>query len=813
MIFKEKKIQKLISALMIVAMFAPSLVFFSSPKKAEAQFVDPLNAVWQPFRAVFDFINTASTVTDTVLSLKELAREIGRLFLQRLARKFLAEMTTSTINWINTGFHGKPLFLENPESFFRNIAKSEIRNFVDMVGYNRLNFPFGRQIALQAINSYKRQFEVNAQYSLSRVINDPALLASYRNNFNVGGWNGFLLNTQYPQNNYLGFQMMMNNELALRLEGTTSNIATRIQNNLQQGLGFLSQQTCLSNPEYNNNVDPYNRPAFKKPQFNAPVPRDRESREKFAQRFNAYQKKYNNLVSLERAQWEKENICPGGLVTVTPGSIAANRIMEALGTTQRQGELSAALGNNLSAIFDALVNHFMDKGLTSLATRVNPQPDLDEWSYEGQTLGVGESGVNVSWNTGPDEEIILDDFKKRISGKTIILNDAEVVIGEEIGNTGNGIYVPGDIVNTEAELKLMYNESTTEPGIMQLLNQIWPQIRELDICQPGPDFGWKKRADSERDRNSTKLQENINNTDGNKAAEAQLVYSELKFAVDFFKDWINNQIMTALPGSILYMDAIDEIETLDQQAKELTDKRRIKIQVLARLQSIKTNLETITSQPEPGSSEEKIIISLKKQYNATQNTISNTISVENARNELAVAKDKLANLNILLTRCTEERQEKGWSIPGGWDSTLSDSGTERELFCASPVKGGYDHGSFKHSNDYPNNPITYPEIPYVNAKKVLEYREDVRFGRDKTHIVNIELSCNIIFTTSLLEYKGNIPGITTVTNQYEELPPDTTPPPDRERGYCAYSDDLIYIDVETQEQCNAKGGSWVIPQE
>lgn len=837
--FRNNKNQKLIATLIIISLIVPTILF-SRPQKTKAQFTDPVNSVWQALRSAFDFVNTASTVTDTGLSLKEYAREISRLFLQRLAKKFLEQTTTSTINWINTGFHGSPLFVENPGSFFKDIAKSEIRGFVDTIGYNNVYFPFGRQTALQTIDAYKAQFESNAQYSLSKVINDPALLVGYRNDFNVGGWNGFLINTQYPQNNYLGFQIMMSDELGRRLEGTTQNVATRTQDALQQGLGFLSQQACPSNPSYNNEISPYNRPAFKfNVQYNPPSPKYDafsgnslgESNESFSEAYQRnqqaladYDRQYNAQKQAAYDQWAKENICPDGLVTVTPGSVAANRIMSALGSSERQGELSAAMGNSLSAIFDNLINHFTNKGLSALATKINPQPDSDEWSYEGNTLGSPTGGNNSTWNSGPDEEIVLNDFKKQLSGKTIVVDSTGAITGEEIGKTGNGTYIPGDIANTETEIKLMDNDSVTEPGIIQLLGQIWPQTQELDVCQPGPDLDWGKRVDEERDRNSSKLQEQTGNNDGEKAAEAQRIYKELRFAVDFFKDWINNKMMVALPNSILYMDAIDEIKNLDQQAKEVVDKRRVKSQALARLKAIKISLDAFTTQPEPGSGGEKALISLRKQYNANKDAVSNTFSIENTRTELNIAKDKLANLKKLTTQCNAERVETGWSVPGGWSSTLSGAGNEKAVFCDLPIKGGYNHDTFTHENDNSSlfaaisnspgiNTTTYPEIPYVNAKNVLTYRENIRFGRDKTRVVNIELSCNTIFIANSLDYKGNIPGITPPTEPYEEPPLDITPlGSSGGDGYCAYSSDLIYADVGTQEDCSARGGSWVIQE-
>jgi len=64
-------------------------------------------------------------------------------------------MTKSVTNWINSGFHGAPLFLENPGSFFQDIGKYEIKNLVDEFGYDPNRFPFGQAFALNTINAYK----------------------------------------------------------------------------------------------------------------------------------------------------------------------------------------------------------------------------------------------------------------------------------------------------------------------------------------------------------------------------------------------------------------------------------------------------------------------------------------------------------------------------------------------------------------------------------------------------------------------------------------------------------------------------------
>ncbi len=419
MIAKNKTI-KSISALLVMSILMPSFIVFFSPKKAEATLpvVDyALNAALNPptwTTKALTAIGVPSTLTNTLTNSKSFIMTLLREVLKIAAKRVLARMTQATINWINSDFHGSPLFLTNPSSFFRDIAKSEIRNLVDMIGYDSFKYPFGQQIALNIINSYKRQLADNAQYSLSKVINDPDLLKRYRNDFNYGGWNGFLVNTQYPQNNYIGFESTIMSNLARKLEGTVQAPAQKMQGLLQQGMGFLSPQTCPTNPAYNNGINEFVRPSFtpqkfdfKEPTISNPVPRNEDGGEEPSEAwttqqqqyeaekqraYDAYQTSWNTQVSADSAKWTETNTCPGGLKSTTPGAVAANQVFSALNVPFLSTALDGALGNSLAAIFDALINHFIDKGLNGLAETISPSPSNDNWSYDGNSL----SGTNTT---------------------------------------------------------------------------------------------------------------------------------------------------------------------------------------------------------------------------------------------------------------------------------------------------------------------------------------------------------------------------------------------------------------------------------
>lgn len=177
-------------------------------------------------------------IAENELCLKSIGKMVSKLLLQKL--------TLSMVAWINSGFEGKPFFIQDPSRFLTDITEKEILRFRSELDDENL-YPYGRQFLQNYVNAFKRGFSKNAAYSLDEMIAEttPQYTANdFKQDFKKGGWGAWLAMTQNPANNPLGFQIMAENEIASRINNTIS----KQEQQLNQSGGFLSQRRCV-NPE------------------------------------------------------------------------------------------------------------------------------------------------------------------------------------------------------------------------------------------------------------------------------------------------------------------------------------------------------------------------------------------------------------------------------------------------------------------------------------------------------------------------------------------------------------------------------------
>lgn len=373
-------------------------------------------------------------------------KSIGRLIVKMLLQK----ITMSTVAWINSGFEGKPAFVQDPKSFFNDIAKNEILNFGAEIG-DPSQYPFGKAWLKNQAIGFQRKFADNARYSLDEIMqkNNPQFsTASFQSDFSQGGWEAWRYLTQVPANNPFGFEIIASNELSNRLRGTDNSTAENINNALMQAGGYLGDERC-SEPK------------------NLTRSEDRAGREERA----------NSPTGPYRYQ-----ICTGTWQYVTPGKMIADLATNTVGYPNNNLLKAEDLNDAIGAVLDALLNRFttdlIEKGFAEMTTDGSDgTPYLTPFAqnnFQNQTqkdfpkifLTNSFLEANPNFNIRTDLTQALIDEQRTYSDKLSLQN-------KELMSTTDG-----------KPYKINETGETNAYGLI-------PTIYQLDYCIPGPHPGWE----------------------------------------------------------------------------------------------------------------------------------------------------------------------------------------------------------------------------------------------------------------------------------------------------------------------------------
>jgi hypothetical protein len=588
--------------------------------------------------------------------------------LKEVAKAALREMTTSTVNWINSGFEGKPLYFENPKSFYISLRDQQVQTFIDEIGYDSVKYPFGQDYALGLIDSVSRRFEDNARYSLNEAIEatSPGSTAEdFYEDFDIGGWDAFLSMATIPANNPVGFQYEAQKEIEERTLGTEQSPAEIIKEKVNQGQGFLSPQECTAE----GYVGPAETP-WLYPPYIPPVDSDSIYDETYDTYYNMYieysgpeyegtddyiseQTVHDNAVAQAIAAanaaettngeaqiqyvedkaadleaYNTAHTCPEDKwVDRTPGYVVADQITSALGSNWTQSELGAAVGSSLSAVFDALFNELFDKGLSILSDGTETVTE-DLWSYEGLTLG----------GSGSDDTLV---------GGSSWTGTADVVVDlyEKLVNGTGGDTTQTDIARTTAEADLL---RTTLTQTQQLPQKMF----DLDECIPGMNFQWEDRADKAFQRETQKLVRKANK-DNDNASEAEAALNTLETDYGLAKtDMTLRMIDSNIPSATTMSDVVASITGAKFESSTYFDLLIERSTTVSRLNSMRASLLA-------GTAEEELI----PQYIALMSKITTDASLESAKLTLDTINDKLVELGEMKTQCEYERANVATLVP------------------------------------------------------------------------------------------------------------------------------------------------------
>lgn len=367
---KQSVFKKTVLAVLVFSIIFSSS-FFVLPKKSEAQnatvIVGGIGTVQETISAWADGITSVMTgsLNTKFYVLDPLAGMIRKAILRK--------MTGSIINWINTGFQGKPSFLTDPNAFFRNIAKEQTNIYIIKLVGEQTNNPYALDLAYSLLNPSKGNFTLyddmarNCQLrgggnSCPPDLSTPYAREAYARQFiygNVwgpGGWSNWYSLTQYNKNNIYGAYLQAQNELAQRKARETGNA----QQELQQSGGFLSFKKCVRRVSYATG-----------PAIATQADVDDNSNLNIGDNIG------------ECAQWEIQ----------TPGKAAADYLSSSLTSDMRQSEMAKDFWESVGAIVEAFVNQVTFMGVKSLSDTAagivsggGGQPNYNFGSFTSQLI-------------------------------------------------------------------------------------------------------------------------------------------------------------------------------------------------------------------------------------------------------------------------------------------------------------------------------------------------------------------------------------------------------------------------------------------
>lgn len=237
-----KYLLKKLSLFTLSIVFISTLTFIYLPGKvAKAMPVEDI-----PVQIKTAITAAANVVMESILKQILDLDKVVKGIIRSIARAIIRGIIRSTIQWINSGFQGKPGFLQDPQKFLLNIADVELGKLIQGSELNFVCSPFQLNIKKALILSRKQSFGSRTSCTLSGVSNNMNnFISGVNNQFGqYGGWTAWDTMTTQPQNNPYGAYALASAELNIRIQNSQGQQIKL----LDWGKGFLSwrNQECVS---------------------------------------------------------------------------------------------------------------------------------------------------------------------------------------------------------------------------------------------------------------------------------------------------------------------------------------------------------------------------------------------------------------------------------------------------------------------------------------------------------------------------------------------------------------------------------------
>ncbi len=320
-----------------------------------------------------------------------------------LAKNQLTSMTRYTMNWVNSGFNGNPMYVRDITSLTNSMEKGLIEGNINKLTKTDGAYPYGEAFSQSILYNYNhgnlKTGATNALDSLtsdlSNFVADPNSYPdlskkslqkakdtnnTYAKDFSSGGWNAWLAMTQKDANNPLGFTMRAAQDFTKQQDYK----AQTTKNEVAQNNGFLSQKTCTQWQLFNSDGTPK---LTKSTDINsdASVEYGPGMQYVYAPNQNVNDRKDKDSPNLDKCvKWD----------VVTPGSIIKSKLDTYINSPERQLELVKTINDALNSLFSNLISQFQNQGLSSLSS--------EKYQYTTSNGDIGNMGRGDGSNIGSD---------------------------------------------------------------------------------------------------------------------------------------------------------------------------------------------------------------------------------------------------------------------------------------------------------------------------------------------------------------------------------------------------------------------------
>lgn len=432
-----------------------------------------------------------------------------------LLQQIMDRMTLDLVNWINSGFEGRPFYPQNKPGQLLSIWKEEVIGVFGELTYDGTLSPFIGAVIESMLVDFQRDFQRRLQHDLNDFLAGWTH-EEFRADFTAGGWVGYTAAFE-PQNNIFGQYLLVNQEIGRRTEGTSVSAAINFREELRDFGGFVSMSHCTATAfgpvGAQEELDYFkeDHPLHISPeQYNSPF-RTVSDIPPHIMLFLTYEDDPDTAINeaeptyngqtvvlyvdsnpLNGAQLitpeydpdlqlkiareiQRKSICRQR-ETDTPGSLVSDMLSDSpVGNPFRQLELTDDFEENVGLILDALFNQLLVKGLSEL------------YCDEGQ----GNCSTDPN---DPDYNVLVDQVNGGSPGYGDS-NDGDplIVAITGAGSVDQALTVsPADAVMIQTQ----QNYLTQLQVKLGLLNEKLTLIAQLDYCVPGPNPLWFASAQS-----------------------------------------------------------------------------------------------------------------------------------------------------------------------------------------------------------------------------------------------------------------------------------------------------------------------------